>query len=94
MTRVALNSFALPGRATCRLVEPETADRWPLLEVAIDADALGRSAFEVCRRLRTGSPAVFVGHGKLEAGILVVNPFCLDDRTAEILMRRLVEEIG
>ena len=55
---------------------------------------LGRTAFDVCRSLRTGAPPVYVGHGKLRDGILVVNPLCLDDETAVSLARRLQEELA
>ncbi len=37
----------------------------PTLEVAVDERRLGRSAFDVCRRLRNGDPPVYVGHGRL-----------------------------
>src|SRR5206468_7276303 len=36
-----------------------------MLEITIDERALGRSATDVCRRLRQGKPPVQVGHGKL-----------------------------
>ena len=59
----------------------------------MDETAIGYDAFEVCRRLRAGSPPIYVGHGKLADGVLVVNPLCLDDTQADQLASRLNEEL-
>lgn len=80
--------------ATCRVIEPATPDRWPQLEIHVDEAGAGRSAFEICRELRNGSPPVYVGHGQLWEGILVVNPLCLGDDSAATLARRLSEVLG
>lgn len=65
----------------------------PLLELTIDEGRLGRSALEVCRRLRHGKPPIQVGHGSLSQKKLMINPMHLDgERTAE-LIRRLREEL-
>lgn len=60
----------------------------PLLEIKV-----GEGALEVCRHLRQGQPPVFVGHGLLHEGKLVVNPLHLDDAQAQVLARRLREEM-
>lgn len=65
----------------------------PLLEIAVDRARLGRSALEVCRRLRRGSPPCYVGHGKLGEGKLVINPLHLNDARAASLAARLQEEL-
>ena len=78
----------------CRITRPSSRDRWPVLEIAIDDAATERSAFDICKALRSGSPPVYVGHGKLSAGILVVNPLCLDDSGAETLAQRLCEVLS
>jgi D-glucosaminate-6-phosphate ammonia-lyase len=78
----------------CRMVVPPHEESWPTLEVAIDESALGRSAFEVCRRMRNGSPPVYVSHGRLSDGCLVINPHCLTDETAAKLAQRLREELS
>ena len=77
----------------CTLSRPSSPDRWSILEIEIDAAALGRDAFEVCRRLRTGTPPVFVGHGKLQQGILTVNPLCLNEEQTGQLAARLAAEL-
>jgi L-seryl-tRNA(Ser) seleniumtransferase len=84
---------ALRGvQATCRVLSPED-ESFPLLEIAVDEKALGRTAFEVCRRLRQGSPPVYVGHGRLDQGKLVIHPMHLDDHLVNTLGRRLREEL-
>ena len=65
----------------------------PLLEIALDESRLGRSAMEVCRRLRRGSPPCYVGHGKLSEGKLLINPLHLNDARAAALAARLREEL-
>lgn len=65
----------------------------PLLEIAVDADRLGRAALEVCRRLRRGVPPCYVGHGKLSEGKLVINPLHLNDVRTAALAARLREEL-
>jgi L-seryl-tRNA(Ser) seleniumtransferase len=68
-----------------RLRVPADAQGLPVLEVQL---AAGRSALEVCRRLRKGQPPVQVGHGELHAGRLLVNPMHLNaERTAAVLRR-------
>lgn len=79
--------------AECLIREPVSADRWALLEIRIDQAALGHDAFEVCRRLRSGPPPVYVGHGKLAEGVLVINPQCLTEDSATTLASRLREEL-
>jgi L-seryl-tRNA(Ser) seleniumtransferase len=78
----------------CTILEKGDGESVPILEIAIDEARLGRTAFEVCRSLRAGSPPVYVGHGRLAQGMLVVNPLCLTAPRAETLARRLQEELG
>src|SRR5262245_46592898 len=47
----------LPARGT--IVDKEDRESLPTLEVSIDEARLGRSAFDVCRRLRQGTPPVY-----------------------------------
>lgn len=78
--------------ASSYLVTPEGNERWPSLEIHIDESVLG-SAFEVCRKLRQGSPPIYVGHAQLDEGILTVNPLCLTEDYARVLAERLCEEL-
>jgi L-seryl-tRNA(Ser) seleniumtransferase len=78
--------------AACRIIDPADGESLPLLEINIREQTLGRSAFEVCRRLRQGKPPIYLGHGQLHAGQLIVNPLHLSDaRTAAMVDRLRVE---
>ncbi len=93
--REMLNSIAsalADQPAECRIVESAGGERL-VLEITLDESKLGLSAVEVCRRLRNGSPPVYVGHGRLAFGQLIVNPMCLDRISVEALTRRLAEEL-
>jgi len=70
---------------TCEL---EDASGHPRLVIALGNRT---EAFEICQRLRDGEPPVYVGHGRLAEGNLVVDPSCLDEDSAEILTKRLIE---
>lgn len=66
----------------------------PLLELAIDERRLGRTALEVCRLLRHGVPPVYVGHGKLDEGRLVIHPLHLTAERVASLIFRLRSELA
>lgn len=78
--------------ATCYLVDPESSERWPQLEIQVDEAKVG-SAFEVCQKLRQGSPPVYIGHGRLHEALLTINPICLTADYARVLAKRLCEEL-
>ena len=61
-------------------------DRFPLLEVALDKAG---DAFEVNRRLKTGTPAVYVNESRLHEGVLVLNPLGLQESLVDALLLRL-----
>ena len=85
---------ALEGTPVARrLIVPSDGESLPILEIVIDQPALGRSALEVCGRLRRGQPPVYVGHGRLAEGKLVINPLHLNEERAAVLARRLQEEL-
>ncbi len=82
------------AKANCRMIEPSTHDRWPVLEVTVDSAALSRSAMDVCRALRNGTPPVYVGHGSLHEGRFQINPVGLTDAATDVLITRLLEELS
>src|SRR5579859_436156 len=43
----------------CTVLEKGDGESVPILEIALDETRLGRTAFEVCRSLRAGSPPVY-----------------------------------
>ena len=65
-----------------------------MLAISIPEAAAGRTAIEVCRGLRNGTPAVYVSHGRLAQATLMINPLCLSDQQAIELARRVREELG
>ncbi len=81
------------AHASCKIVDKEDGQSSPILFVQLNESALGRSAFDVCRRLRLGTPPIYLGHGRLPEGILVVNPLCLNAERAATLGQRLREEL-
>lgn len=78
--------------ATCYLATPVSNERWPLLDIHIDEASVG-TAFEVCQRLRQGTPPIYVGHAGLHEGMLTINPLCLTAQDARTLAVRLCEEL-
>jgi len=78
--------------AACYLVTPESSERWPVLEIQVEEAAVG-TAFEVCQKLRGGSPPIYVGHARLQEGMLTINPLCLNADQARVLAKRLCEEL-
>lgn len=76
-----------------QLHESPDGQRSPILEVHV-AQLRDMTAVEACRNLRQGTPAIYVGHGKLSQGILVVNPLCLSAEGAELLGDRLLEVLA
>jgi D-glucosaminate-6-phosphate ammonia-lyase len=82
------------ANAVCRMIDPSTADQWPVLEITVDSSASGRSAMEVCRALRAGSPPVYVGHAGVHEGRLFINPVCLNEEASRGLIQRLAEELS
>ena len=85
---------ALQDRPVRCILHAGDVEGLPLLDIEIDEAVLGRTAFEVCRRLRAGSPPCYVGHAGLARGVLSVNPLHLSDEHAAILARRLQEELA
>lgn len=78
----------------CHVNVPADGESLPILEITLDQTALGRTAWDVCRRLRRGKPPIQVGHGKLDDAKLVINPLHLNDNRTATLLRRLREELS
>ena len=55
---------------------------------------LGVTAFEVSRRLRAGTPAVYVNENRLQEGVLILHALGLEERLVEPLTHRLREVLG
>lgn len=79
--------------AVCTLIDRGDGESFPLLEITIDEKKVGRTAFEVCRRLRQGTPPIQVSHKALSAGKLFIHPMHLDEAAVTMLVNRLREEL-
>jgi L-seryl-tRNA(Ser) seleniumtransferase len=90
---VADGLVAVQGVKT-HLIGGVDEDRFPMLELALDETALGISAFEVSRRLRTGTPTVYVNENGLQEGVLILHAAGLEERLIEPLTQRLREVLG
>jgi L-seryl-tRNA(Ser) seleniumtransferase len=77
----------------CRVRGSTDSETLPLLEITLDEATVGRTALEVCRRLRHGRPPVHVGHGLLSERKLTVNPLHLNDERTAVLIQRLRAEL-
>ncbi len=72
-----------------RLTLPRDRTGMPSLQLVLNRQVLGRSAFDIARELKRGDPGVFVNERLLEQETLVINPMHLDRARTEALTRRL-----
>ena len=77
----------------CSLRDKGDGESLPLLEITIDEVAVGRGAMEICRSLRNGNPPIYVSHGGLPEGKLLINPLHLNDSNTETLAERIRQEL-
>ena len=48
---------------------------------------------EICQSLRNGVPPIYVSHGGLREGKLLINPLHLNDSNTETLAERIRQEL-
>jgi len=65
----------------------------PRIEIWLDQELLGLSAFDAIEALETGDPIVCVSQGLAPKGGLLVNPMTLDDGEERIVAERLIQVI-
>jgi hypothetical protein len=63
----------------------------PKIEIWLDQELLGMSAYEVVEALETGDPIVCVSQGLTPKGGLVVNPLTLEDGEEKVIAERLLQ---
>jgi L-seryl-tRNA(Ser) seleniumtransferase len=83
----------VPAPSRVELVDPHDGQRAPILEVVVAEQALRKTAFEICRALREGTPRIYLGHGQLDQGRLVIHPLCLTQSKSAQLAERLRAEL-
>lgn len=74
-----------------RLPAKDRSGRVPIAEVVFDEAYLHRSALDISRALVQGNPKVFLSERRVHEGLLLVNPFNLDEEGAKIIVERLRE---
>ena len=88
--RLEAVAAAIDGCAVSTQVIPSAdGEQYPLLEITVLEQKLGRTAFEVARQLRSGQPPVYMGHSLLSTGKLVIHPLHLSEQKCTTLIGRL-----
>jgi L-seryl-tRNA(Ser) seleniumtransferase len=67
---------------------------WPNQEATPRLNVVSSNAFEDCATLRNGDPRVFVGHGLLDQGLLILNAIALREHQIDQLCNALISTIG
>ena len=78
----------------CEIDEDPLKAKLPLLIVTVDEIKASKSALEICRNLRNGTPPVYLGHGMLSKGQLSINPLHLDQSSATALGEALRMQVS
>ena len=76
------------------LISPPNPEVYPTVEIRLDEEGLGQTAFAVSRTLKYGDPSVYLNETQLAQGILEVNPINLTAERAAIVAERLVQVLG
>jgi len=63
----------------------------PTLSIKLDAEGLGRDAFQIALELRNGDPRLWVNEKKLADDTLLISPINLNERLADVVGKRLRE---
>jgi D-glucosaminate-6-phosphate ammonia-lyase len=66
----------------------------PAVQVNLDEEALGRTAFDIIAQLLAGTPRVAVNEGRARAGGLLINPLALAEADIAPLVGRLRAVLG
>lgn len=74
-----------------RLPPRDLSGRVPVAEVRLDEGKLGRSAYKVSHELANGRPRIYLNESKADEGILLINPFNLNDGETDLIAERLLE---
>jgi D-glucosaminate-6-phosphate ammonia-lyase len=63
----------------------------PQVSIALDAELLGMSAYQVLNQLQDGEPGVFLNEERAWEDVLVINPIALREGDERIVAQRLAE---
>jgi L-seryl-tRNA(Ser) seleniumtransferase len=78
----------------CRLLSAAQTGRYPLLELAMDEAAMGRTASAISLELQKGDPPVHLNERRVSEGILTVSPAGLRDGDELAVVARLLAVLG
>ncbi len=88
-TRTILNHLDGIAGVQAKLCDDEE-EYYPMLEIAVDADAAARSAMDVAHKLKREEPGIYFEESALEQGIIYVDSLTLQDQaSAELVGQRL-----
>ncbi|HST40927.1 MAG TPA: hypothetical protein VLK58_15530, partial [Conexibacter sp.] len=79
----------IPGVRAELLVADGRERGWPVAELALDENALGRTAYDVVRTLADGEPAIALDEALAWRGLLRVTPTHLREGEAEVVATSL-----
>ena len=95
MMRLQSIAALLDHRALeCAIDEDPLKAKVPLLIVTVDEKKAEKSAVEICRDLRRGTPPIYLGPGLLSKGQLSINPLHLDEDSATALGQALRAQVS
>ncbi|MBX3413095.1 MAG: DegT/DnrJ/EryC1/StrS family aminotransferase [Pirellulales bacterium] len=72
----------------------EHAGRWRQVRLQFPDQPDRQTAIVVARELAQGSPAIYLADAGAQAGVLVIDPFCLQPGDAQAIVARLDELLG
>jgi D-glucosaminate-6-phosphate ammonia-lyase len=74
----------------CGIIDGGHAEVPPSLAIHLIANNTTEGAFDLCRRLRNGTPSIYVGHARLREGVLLANAACLREAQLKPLADALI----
>lgn len=75
-------------------LSPSITKKIHLTEVTVDSKVLGMNATELIKKLRTGTPRVFVRTERADKGKIVINPACLHNDEVDIVIKKFQQIIN
>jgi len=61
----------------------------PVGRLVVDRHMLGRSALEIAQLLQDGTPGIYVNTSRIDEGMLLFNPMCMEDSDTAPIADRL-----
>lgn len=85
-------ALAEASHVRCERLAPDSVRRgFPRLRIRFDERALRRTALDIIRALKAGTPSIHPGEHELAAGAIIIHPFNLSDGDELEIARRVAE---